>query len=382
MIETLPCVANIVSADLLDVAGDPITGGTVNFYLVAMTGTNAGKWYTLGESPAAWSATPVPAAIGAHLAEGHWTATIAAGAWVEGIRYLKYAREEDGDDVSVSEEALCKSPTALASAITALAALVVAARVTFPFYLHVEPAGNIHFNLRFGGHYNGQPYWTGMDGEEEWPVYLWADMIGGMIENPDNGVWVMSHVLGDSDAGGYLVCPAGVNSLAGAFLGLYQQDGIATELFADGATVSVLKTIEWYPAMALLDPALAATQATSLAVKAILESGTFGSAALLAAIVAAGAAAAGDGEILVNHDTGGVDNLQAEHGGAGLAGVTVRAYLQDEYEHHIYDVKGRAVTGTDGRWLSPMYLDAGTYIFAFARADKITGVKECEVVGE
>ena len=379
MATALPGVANVYGAKLIAIAdGSLVTSGTVNFYLQAMSGANAGKWF-FGED-GQWYEIEKVAAVAAHKGRGKWVATIGANAWTDGAKYTLDVADVGGLAIGVGYDIECDAD--LGAALAAAQASILAARVTFPFYLHVEPAGNIHFNLRFGGHYNGQPYWTGMDGEEEWPVYLWADMIGGTIENPDNGVWVMSHVLGDSDAGGYLVCPAGVNSLAGAFLGLYQQDGIATELFADGATVSVLKTIEWYPAMALLDPALAATQATSLAVKAILESGTFGSAALLAAIVAAGAAAAGDGDILVNHDTGGVDNLQAEHGGAGLAGGTVRAYLQDEYKHHIYDVKGRAVTGTDGRWLSPMYLDAGTYIFAFARADKITGVKECEVVGE
>jgi hypothetical protein len=87
----------------------------------------------------------------------------------------------------------------------------------------------------------------------------------------------------------------------------------------------------------------------------------------------------GDGEILVNHDTGGTDNLRAVHQGSGLAGVTVRAYLKTEYEAHVYGLKGLAVTGDDGRWIAPMYLSAGTYIFTFARADKTTKVKEQEV---
>lgn len=76
---------------------------------------------------------------------------------------------------------------------------------------------------------------------------------------------------------------------------------------------------------------------------------------------------AGSGDVAVDHDTGGVDNLRAERGGVGVDEVVIRAYLTADWDAGVHTVRGQAVTGTDGRWIAPMYLDAGAYTFVFAK---------------
>jgi len=76
---------------------------------------------------------------------------------------------------------------------------------------------------------------------------------------------------------------------------------------------------------------------------------------------------AGSGDVLVDHDTGGADNLRATTGGVGVDGATIRAYTKADYDAGVHTVRGEAVTGSDGRWVAPMYLDADTYVFVFAK---------------
>jgi hypothetical protein len=81
--------------------------------------------------------------------------------------------------------------------------------------------------------------------------------------------------------------------------------------------------------------------------------------------------AGGSGTVAVDHNTGGTDHLRAEVNGQGISGIVVRAYAQADFNANprTYDVQGEAVTGTDGRWASPMYLSAGTYAFVFDGGD-------------
>lgn len=95
--------SNTMYADMVAKAnGDPITSGTVNFYLMALTGANVGKWYNA--SGGTWSATEAIAGTGTHQADGHWTASIPAGAWVTGVRYNLYAKESGNLHIACSEE--------------------------------------------------------------------------------------------------------------------------------------------------------------------------------------------------------------------------------------------------------------------------------------
>lgn len=88
----IPGQANTVKADLVSrSSGAPITVGTVTFYLVALNGPNAGKWFRASDS--FWQAAESSAGSGTHLADGHWTCEIAAAAWSYGVIYLLYVKE-------------------------------------------------------------------------------------------------------------------------------------------------------------------------------------------------------------------------------------------------------------------------------------------------
>lgn len=79
-------------------------------------------------------------------------------------------------------------------------------------------------------------------------------------------------------------------------------------------------------------------------------------------------AGVGIGDTPVNHDTGGTDHLRYTHGGSGIGGATVRAYLDSEYAANNLTERGTATTGDDGRWVAPMFLTHGlVYAFVFSK---------------
>ena len=79
----------------------------------------------------------------------------------------------------------------------------------------------------------------------------------------------------------------------------------------------------------------------------------------------------GSGDISVNHDSGGTDNLAYKtSGGAGIDNAMVRAYLTSDYTAGNTAesfVKGRVRTAATGRWTNSMRLDAGAYTFEFSK---------------
>lgn len=79
----------------------------------------------------------------------------------------------------------------------------------------------------------------------------------------------------------------------------------------------------------------------------------------------------GDGAIVVNHDSGGTDNLAYKtSGGAGIDNAVVRGYLKVDYDagdRGTAFIKGTANTNVNGRWENDMMLDAETYTFAFEK---------------
>jgi hypothetical protein len=86
----------------------------------------------------------------------------------------------------------------------------------------------------------------------------------------------------------------------------------------------------------------------------------------------------GTGGVVVTEDTGGANNLAAvDPAGAGIAGVTVRAYLATEWaaDPTTAPVRGQQSTTSTGEWAGPMYLDVGTYTFVFSIAGYSTGEK-------
>ncbi len=78
----------------------------------------------------------------------------------------------------------------------------------------------------------------------------------------------------------------------------------------------------------------------------------------------------GTGDTPVNHDTGGTDVLRVIDGtGAGIDQVTILAILKADYDAGNRTgtyIKGRTVTGVDGRWANDVMLESGeTYTIVF-----------------
>ena len=104
----IPAQANIRAHDLVKRAdGDPITSGTVNLYVVALTGVNAGKWFR--GSDQTWQAAEAIAVAGAHKGDGHWTGSVHADCWIAEVEYLEYARESGDLHVPISGMIRCET---------------------------------------------------------------------------------------------------------------------------------------------------------------------------------------------------------------------------------------------------------------------------------
>jgi len=105
-----PGQANVVKLTSISRAtGAPIDSGTVNFYLQADNGTNAGKWWRGADS--SWQAAEAIAGAATHQADGHWNLSIASGAWADGVTYLLYHKYTTAPDVHVpnSDQVLCET---------------------------------------------------------------------------------------------------------------------------------------------------------------------------------------------------------------------------------------------------------------------------------
>jgi len=70
--------------------GAPVTGGTVNYYLLARSGANAGKWWR--DSDQTWQAAETANPM-THLADGHHEIDLTASPFTSGLRYLEYVKE-------------------------------------------------------------------------------------------------------------------------------------------------------------------------------------------------------------------------------------------------------------------------------------------------
>jgi len=86
--------------------GNPITSGTVNFYLVDKDGPNAGKWYR--GSDQTWQAAESIAGAATHRADGHWYHLFPSAVWTRNVRYRLYAKEGGNLHITVGEDVLGK----------------------------------------------------------------------------------------------------------------------------------------------------------------------------------------------------------------------------------------------------------------------------------
>ena len=104
---TLTGQANILGLPIVAKAsGNPITSGTVNFYLVDKDGDNAGKWYR--GSDQSWQAAEAIAGAATHRVDGHWYLSFPSAVWARNIRYRLYAKEDGDLHIPVGEDVLGK----------------------------------------------------------------------------------------------------------------------------------------------------------------------------------------------------------------------------------------------------------------------------------
>jgi hypothetical protein len=79
-------------------------------------------------------------------------------------------------------------------------------------------------------------------------------------------------------------------------------------------------------------------------------------------------AGAGDGPNAITQNTGGADNLRYVDGaGNGIEGANVLIYLSTDWPSQPSRVQATAMTGPDGRWLSPAFVQSGTYVAVFTK---------------
>lgn len=109
-----PNQANIVGLPIVAKAtGDPITSGTINFYLVRLS---TGEWFQGSDS--SWQVAEALAGTGTHRADGHWYVSLVTAAWVLNARYKLYAKESGNLHIPVGEEVQCKAVLVGSGAIT------------------------------------------------------------------------------------------------------------------------------------------------------------------------------------------------------------------------------------------------------------------------
>lgn len=79
----------------------------------------------------------------------------------------------------------------------------------------------------------------------------------------------------------------------------------------------------------------------------------------------------GTGAVFVSHDYGGTGGLRYVDGdGMGIRGAAVTVYTRSDYDAGLLDNRyavGRTTTDADGRWLTPVAVDPGTYKVVFSK---------------
>ncbi len=90
----------IINFDVVKRAdGSPVTTGTVNYYLLCQSGTNAGKWWK--DSTETWEATAQANEM-THVDDGHWTIELTSSPFAAGMKCLEYVKESGDLHVALS----------------------------------------------------------------------------------------------------------------------------------------------------------------------------------------------------------------------------------------------------------------------------------------
>jgi hypothetical protein len=106
-----PGQANVRTRKLFNADTDDVTSAgsvTAQYYLKALTGTNAGKWWKASDST--WSATEASAGAMTYSERGFWSVSVAAGAWIDGIEYWEYAVDSAATAKVVGKQVRCEYP--------------------------------------------------------------------------------------------------------------------------------------------------------------------------------------------------------------------------------------------------------------------------------
>ena len=144
---SIPLQANVRTRPVVARAdGSPITAGTVNYYLIANTGANAGKWFQTSDN--SWQVAEAIAAVMTHKGDGHWTASVDAEAWpTADVEYTEYAKESGNLHVPTSAMTRCEVPGSLKAilntALTETSAGYVAAAFK-KFFDKATPTGTVN----------------------------------------------------------------------------------------------------------------------------------------------------------------------------------------------------------------------------------------------
>jgi hypothetical protein len=70
----------------------------------------------------------------------------------------------------------------------------------------------------------------------------------------------------------------------------------------------------------------------------------------------------GNGDTPIDHNTGGVDRLRVTSSGQSVDDALITAYLSDDFNSDVPSPAAQTRTGSDGRWIAPLMLDAGSYV--------------------
>lgn len=89
-------------------SGDPITSGTVRFYLKDKDGPNEGKWYQGSDQTWQVSNTTI-AGTASHDKDGHWKLSLPTAVWTYGVRYRLIGTESGSLHISVGDDLIVKA---------------------------------------------------------------------------------------------------------------------------------------------------------------------------------------------------------------------------------------------------------------------------------